>query len=85
MKKAEDKLLASCTDYRHNVQQSSNAQEEPGYIYVIQGRKMEKDTLNLQEVVTQAEFFLKIEEAGGIYSGHTTDPHHCRSEHGRGY
>ena len=81
MKKAEDKLLAH-HEFWHKVQQSSNAEEKPGHIYVIQGKRMEKDTLDLQEV-TQAEVFLKIEEAGGIYSGHTTEPHRRRSEHER--
>ena len=42
MKKAEGKLLASCADCGHNIQLSSNAEEKPGYIYIIKGTKMEK-------------------------------------------
>ena len=38
MKLAEDKLL-EMGPYRHNVQKQSNAEEAPGYVYVIKGRK----------------------------------------------
>jgi len=38
MMKAEDKLLKSKLG-RHNVQSISNAQEEPGHVYAIQGKK----------------------------------------------
>lgn len=38
MMKAEDRLLGQ-SDYRHNVQRYSNAQEKPGYIYTNVGQK----------------------------------------------
>lgn len=38
MRRAEDKLF-SRRDYRHNVQRRSNAKAEPGYVYLIVGRK----------------------------------------------
>ena len=41
MKAAEDRLLA-IRDFRHNVQKLSNVQEEPGFIYVIKGRKFRR-------------------------------------------
>ena len=37
---AEDKLLEIKVP-RHNVHEFSNAQEEEGYVYVIQGRKQQ--------------------------------------------
>ena len=40
MRRAEDQLLQS-RDFRYNVHKRSNADETPGYIYVIQGRKYE--------------------------------------------
>ena len=38
MNKAESKLLQDYT-YTHNVHQSSNSPSEPGYSYVIKGRR----------------------------------------------
>jgi len=42
MKKAEDKLFDTADETgggRHNIQRASNAQEGPGYVYAIKGRK----------------------------------------------
>ena len=38
MRKAEDKLLEQAAGI-HNVQQRSNAENKPGYVYAIKGRK----------------------------------------------
>lgn len=38
MRKAENRLLQQ-TGTQHNVQQRSNAEDRPGYVYAIQGRK----------------------------------------------
>ena len=38
MRKAEDKLLEQAPGI-HNVQQRSNAEDKPGYVYAIKGRK----------------------------------------------
>jgi hypothetical protein len=42
MMKAEDKLLAAGWkngNCKHNLQEFSNAKEEPGFVYIIQGKK----------------------------------------------
>ncbi len=41
MKQAEDRLLQICA-CRQNVQKSSNADPDPGYVYVLQGKKCSK-------------------------------------------
>ncbi len=42
MKKAENKLLAAGKENGnciHNIHMKSNVQEEPGFVYIIQGKK----------------------------------------------
>ena len=87
MKTAENRLL-DYRDYRHNVQKSSNAQEKAGYIYVIQGRKMEKKEpvvkirIDIKEV-KQEVIFDMIEKPGVVRGGCTIDPYRRKAEYER--
>ena len=41
MKRLENRLLDDCNDCRHNHQRKSNAKEKEGFVYVIQGQRMD--------------------------------------------
>lgn len=76
MKYAENSLLHNYY-FRHNVHQSSNVSDEPGYVYVIKGKRY-KSTVphgNIRELyeVSQKDLKYLADESGVIRAGATND------------